>query len=75
MGKIQLGKIGLIIAGDDAGWYVKIIDDTASTGGFYISTSEYADMKTGFDSWVCTMENLESFFVESNWEIDWSVGE
>lgn len=71
MREILIGKVGKIVSGDDVGWYVKVTDDAADTGGFYILTSERSDMATGFDNWVESREDLESFFAESHWEIDW----
>ena len=34
-----------------------------------------AEMSTGFDNLVETKEAVESFFVESNWEVDWETNE
>jgi hypothetical protein len=73
MQKILFGTVGRIIAGDDAGSYVKVVDDKANTGGFLILTSDRPDMTTGFDNWVETKEAVGSFFAESNWEVDWKV--
>jgi len=74
MKKILFGIVGKIVAGDDAGWYVKVVDDTANTGGFLVLTSDRPDMTTGFDNWVETKEAVGSFFAESNWEVDWRIG-
>jgi hypothetical protein len=73
MEKILFGIVGRIIAGDDAGSYVKVVDDSENTGGFLILTSDRHDMSTGFDNWVETKESVESFFAESNWEVDWET--
>ncbi|WP_250470256.1 hypothetical protein [Caballeronia sp. GAFFF2] len=73
MEKILFGIVGKIIAGDDAGSYVKVVDDTANTGGFLILTADYPDMGTGFDNWVETKEAVGSFFAESNWKVDWQI--
>jgi hypothetical protein len=50
--EIKFGTLGKIIAGEEAGCYVKIVDDAVSTGGFLVLTSPNSDMSDGFDGWV-----------------------
>ncbi|ALP66325.1 MULTISPECIES: hypothetical protein [Paraburkholderia] len=73
MEQILFGTVGRIIAGDSAGFYVKVVDDAENTGGFLILTSDRADMTTGFDNWVETREAVAGFFAESNWEVAWQI--
>ncbi|WP_299589623.1 hypothetical protein [uncultured Microbulbifer sp.] len=70
---IQVGKIGLIESGDDQGLQVKIIDDSESTGGFLVLTGKELNNPNSpaFDSWVANIEELNSYFKESNWVIKW----
>jgi len=68
---IRLGKVGKIVAGQELGHYVKVIDDTASTGGILILTAIAPDMQNGFDNWVESKEMLERFFEEAGWIVEW----
>lgn len=69
---IRLEIVGRIIAGDDAGHYVKIVDDRASSGGFLILTAKAPDMREGYDSWVEDELALQGFFEEARWIIEWA---
>jgi hypothetical protein len=71
MGKIPLGKIGKIVAGSEVGRFVKIADDTQSTGGFLILTSDRLDFREGFDNWVEDEDALRQYFHEAGWLIEW----
>lgn len=61
----------MILSGENSGWYVKIISDKTHIGGFYILISQSIDFSDGFDNWVNTDEDLNSFFIESQWVINW----
>jgi len=69
--EIKIGKVGEIVAGDEVGSFVKVIDDTDKTGGFLILTSSTPEMKDGFDNWVENESSLRQYFIESNWVIRW----
>jgi hypothetical protein len=68
---IQLDRVGLIVSGDECGSYVKIVDDSANTGGYLIFTSSQPDMKTGFDDWVQSYDALLQYVAEAKWKIAW----
>lgn len=72
---IQINKIGLILEGNDKGWYVRIEDDTQNTGGYLIHTFNSLDLedidRQGFDSWVESIIDLEAYFQESSWKVKW----
>ncbi len=64
--------LGRILAGQEAGRYVEVLDDTRNSGGFLIFT--YADAGRSpevFDAWVETLADIETYFLESSWEIEW----
>jgi hypothetical protein len=66
----NIGKDGRIVSGEYAGYEVRIVDDSKATGGYLILTWK-DDPKTGFDNWVETVDDLEQFFRESGWIIEW----
>ncbi|MCL2644173.1 MAG: hypothetical protein FWD51_01785 [Betaproteobacteria bacterium] len=70
--EIKIGEVGKIVAGQELGSHIKVIDDEANTGGFLILTAKALDMKDGFDSWVENREMLQRFFEEAEWTVEWS---
>ena len=72
MSEIIVDQVGRIVAGEQAGSYVKVIDDAANTGGFLVLTSKSSDMRSGFDNWVANRTALEAYFEEARWVVDWS---
>ncbi len=71
MSEIRVGVIGKILQGEEKGFFVKVIDDSDSTGGYLILTSEEKSFGSGFDGWVKNREDLEGYFREAGWKIDW----
>lgn len=71
MSDIQIGVVGHIITGDEAGSFVRIIDDKDNTGGFIILISNDYNFRNGHDSWVEDAEALRRYVYESGWMIDW----
>ncbi|MCC7038389.1 MAG: hypothetical protein IT560_13955 [Alphaproteobacteria bacterium] len=69
--EIKIGNVGKIVAHDDVGSYIKVVDDRENTGGFLILTAAAPDMLNGFDSWVEDMEALQRFFAEAGWIVEW----
>lgn len=72
---IQIGKIGKIVKGESEGWYILVQDDTEGTGGYYVLTSKYPDLKgglgEGFDDWVGSKDALLPLFERCGWEVEW----
>ena len=74
MQKIEIGKTGKILSGQEVGRFVKVVDDNQNTGDYLILTSDDAQFRGGFknyDGWVESLKNLEGFFHEANWSIEW----
>lgn len=70
---IPLGTVGKIVKGEEVGRYIKVMDDTATSGGFLILTANDPGMKEyGFDNWVESTEMLQRFFEEAGWVVDWT---
>jgi hypothetical protein len=68
---IPIGQKGLIVEGEEAGSYVKVIDDSEATGGLLILISKSADMNSVHDSWVINEVALAEYFNESGWIVEW----
>ncbi|USD22766.1 hypothetical protein MJO52_06415 [Microbulbifer variabilis] len=70
---IEIGKLGIIESGDEEGFQIKVLNDSENTGGFLILTGKDLndEESEGFDSWVSSYSELESYFKESNWKIKW----
>lgn len=72
MTDIPLSIIGRILEGEERGRFVEVLDDADNTGGFLIFT--YADEHRSpevFDAWVENMDDVQQYFDESKWKIEW----
>ena len=48
------------------------MDDTSSSGGFLILTFDNVDRSgNAYDSWVESIVDVELYFAESGWEVEW----
>ncbi|WP_210408473.1 hypothetical protein [Hahella sp. KA22] len=68
-----ISTVGKILAGDDAGFFVKVLDDTENTGGYLIITSAKESFEDGHDGWVENMASLKKYFEESQWVVEWKA--
>ncbi len=75
---IKLNKIGKVIKGEYPDWYIVIIDERENdkVNGILIFQSDNIEFNglTGgivYDDWVKDLEQLENFFSEPEWEINW----
>ena len=69
--EIKINTVGRIAEGVETGKFIKILDDSSSTGGFLVLTSEDLEMKSGHDIWVENLECLNGLFREVKWIINW----
>jgi len=73
--RIPIGVIGCILNSDRVAHRVRVADDLDNTGGFLIyewwDGSNGPNDYQGFDSWVETRDDLQQFFAESGWQVDW----
>ena len=69
---IVIGKVGKIIAGEQQGHFVKIVDDSENTGGFLILICEDAELRVGHDNWVEDEASLRAYFEEAGWIVEWA---
>lgn len=68
---VQVGRVGKIVFGEEAGSYIKVEDDAANTGGYLILTATDPDMREGFDNWVENRDALAKYFSDAGWVIEW----
>lgn len=70
---IYYNKIGLIKSGDMKDFFVKVINDTENTGGYYILYSRDFSDKTaeGYDDWFLIEEDVEKYLETIT--VDWNV--
>lgn len=72
MRDLRIGVLGRIIVGEDLGRFVEVIDDTEISGGFLILTFDNVDRSgNAYDSWVPSAVDLELYFAECGWEVEW----
>ena len=72
---IPIETTGIILAGDEKGFYVRVQDDTENTGGFLILTWRKllteSNGKEAYDDWVENIASVENYFRQSKWLVEW----
>ena len=71
---MRFDSTGKIMSGDEAGHYIKILDDRPSSGGFFILTSNNPAFENCFDNWVQDEHALQRYVDEAAWQIEWLEG-
>ena len=71
MKTIPINKTGLITQGGDEIRYVRVVDDSDSTGGFLVLLSNNPQFSDGFDDWVEDHDSLIRYFDEAGWVVVW----
>lgn len=69
---IRIGVVGRITAGRFAGEWVRIDDDSDSTGGFLVFQSEDGSFTQAGDQWVEDRASLDEYFAELGWVVAWA---
>lgn len=72
MRDLRIGVLGRLTSGTEAGRIVEVVDDTTQTGGFLVFT--YADTDRSpevFDAWVPSIVDVELYFDDNCWEVEW----
>ena len=73
---IPLERVGRITRGPEAGQFILVRDDQERTGGFLVFQSSEPDIFSApevFDFWVEQSDNLNAFFSESDWNVEWQL--
>jgi hypothetical protein len=74
---VKIGCVGVVANSEHPKHHVRVVDDSENTGGFLIY--EWWDGSNGpnenhaFDSWVETREDLDAFFREVGWNVEWNA--
>ncbi|MBW3084955.1 hypothetical protein KEM60_01146 [Austwickia sp. TVS 96-490-7B] len=72
MSELRVGVLGRIVAGEDFGRFVEVVDDADTSGGFLILTYDNVDRPgDAYDSWVESIIDVEPYFAECGWEVEW----
>lgn len=72
MRDLRVGVVGRIVGGEsEVGRLVEVVGDSEGTGGYLIVTCSADDPSETFDSWVESIVDVESYFDELGWEIEW----
>jgi hypothetical protein len=74
--EIPIGVVGRILAGPNAGWYLRVDDDADHTGGFLVLQSSRpfdgaAADALGYDDWIERREDLARFIAHRGWVVSW----
>jgi hypothetical protein len=70
---IKINTRGRIITGENAGWYVTVVDDQKNTGGYLVLVESDKNDDEGYDYWVANRQQLEDAFKVSWWEVEWGI--
>ena len=73
---IPIETTGVILAGAQTGWFVRVRDDSQSTGGFLVVVGKNLDSNgkvEGYDDWVQDEAALEQYWKECRWLIEWGA--
>ena len=74
MSSVPFERVGRITTSPEAGQFVLVRDDRERTGGFLIFQSSAPDVFSApkvYDTWVEQREDLETFFAEAGWAVEW----
>lgn len=70
MDNVKVETKGLILNGDFKNWNI-FIEDLDKGEGAYLILLTSPDGSEGYDDWVENFHNLENYFKEAEWKIQW----
>ncbi|MFJ9109675.1 hypothetical protein [Streptomyces sp. NPDC102283] len=70
---IEIDDVGRMTAGDECGKFVRIEELPDDPPSYLILIAEDPEFLDGCgDHWVENREDLDRFFTEARWEVEWS---
>ncbi|MGW6578996.1 hypothetical protein ACWF76_06245 [Streptomyces globisporus] len=70
---IKIDRVGKITAGDELGKFVRINELPDNPPSYLILLADDSEFSHGCgDYWVENREDLDEFFAEAHWEVEWS---
>lgn len=72
MSEIEVGVVGVIVKGDEAGRFVFVQELPDDPPSYLVHTAADENFKTsGGDAWVEDHASLADFFEEGKWVVEW----
>jgi hypothetical protein len=72
---IPIGVLGKVKSNEGDCRWVEVGNDTKDSGGFFVyqrcSGPEGPDGGCDFDDWVKNEQELEKYFAEMGWQVEW----
>jgi hypothetical protein len=70
---IEIGRLGKIVSGDDAGDYILVQDQLTETGGYLILLGHDPALTSGGGDYWVERHQLEKAFKQKRWTVDWNL--
>ncbi|GAB7051415.1 hypothetical protein [Catenuloplanes indicus] len=72
MEEIPVDRYGLIEAGENEGFFIRVQSDEESTGGYHVVlVDNLANPSAGGDYWAADLDDVAKLFRLSEWRIAW----
>lgn len=70
---VKIDRVGKITIGDQLGKFARINELPDSPPSYLILLADDSEFSNGCgDYWVKNREDLDKFFAEAHWEVEWS---
>jgi hypothetical protein len=69
---IEIGRVGKIVSGDDAGDYILVQDQLTETGGYLILLGHDPALTSGGGDYWVERHQLGKAFKQKRWTVDWN---
>ncbi|HOP62467.1 MAG TPA: hypothetical protein PK358_01940 [Spirochaetota bacterium] len=66
MSEIQFDTVGIIRKGQNPGWFIKV--ETTTADRYLVS---FWNKDEHFYNWADSKRELENFFSDKSWDVDW----
>ena len=69
---VKVDSKARIVSGKYKGWFIWVKDDMADSGGYLVIQSLDVEFcGDGFDNWFISIEDVEKYFINNNWKLEW----